>query len=243
MQTMVAETMRLNEGSLEDAIASLFPEDAPLKFPVLSPWNAAAQDGDWLVTIPAQFLTSESCNEITLSLSKHANNTESTHETAKEPSTGRMLSKTELIALPTSAGSVGPISSESEHQESNTDGDSASSVSSASPSPDCLLAPPSQDAFVSSPPPPAANGGSRKSKASSSNYQWSREEHRRFVDALEKLSPLRQMLASHGRVTIGLGHGLAEMISKAVGTRSISQVRSHAQKYFQRINRERGYEN
>ncbi|EKX30892.1 hypothetical protein GUITHDRAFT_122903 [Guillardia theta CCMP2712] len=209
-----------NERDLEDAIASLFPEDGSFKPPAKTAWHAAyaaatTSDGDWLLTIPAQFLTSD-------------------NETLTERNDLYHYSTFE----DTRSDAEGPLSDYTD--DCSQDGDSASSVSSASP--DCLLAPPSQDAFVSSPPPPAANGRSRKSKASSSNYQWSREEHRRFVDALEKLSPLRQMLASHGRVTIGLGHGLAEMISKAVGTRSISQVRSHAQKYFQRINRERGYD-
>ena len=43
--------------------------------------------------------------------------------------------------------------------------------------------------------------------------------------------------AGAGKVSVGLGPGVAEQIAVFVGSRSVSQVRSHAQKYFLRLHR------
>ena len=71
--------------------------------------------------------------------------------------------------------------------------------------------------------------------------QWSAEEEGKFIDALAKLGPKGSteptIDARTGRVTVHLGPGVAEMISIVLGTRSVTQVRSHAQKHFIRLHR------
>ncbi|EKX35121.1 hypothetical protein GUITHDRAFT_46443, partial [Guillardia theta CCMP2712] len=52
--------------------------------------------------------------------------------------------------------------------------------------------------------------------------QWTKEEHDRFLQALKKYLP---------------SGALAKKVSEFVGTRTPLQVRSHAQKYFLRLNK------
>ena len=47
----------------------------------------------------------------------------------------------------------------------------------------------------------------------------------------------RPGLPYQGKVSVGLGPGVAEQIAVHVTSRSVSQVRSHAQKYFLRLYR------
>lgn len=72
--------------------------------------------------------------------------------------------------------------------------------------------------------------------------QWSAEEEDKFINALAKLGPEGSaeptIDARTGRVTVHLGPGVAEMISMVLGTRSVTQVRSHAQKHFIRLHRQ-----
>lgn len=70
---------------------------------------------------------------------------------------------------------------------------------------------------------------------------WTQAEHRRFLEALELyMEPGAGAEAGkggagkRGKVSVGLGHGTAERIAAHVGTRTVAQVRSHAQKYFLR---------
>lgn len=60
---------------------------------------------------------------------------------------------------------------------------------------------------------------------------WSAEEHERFVESLQRFGQTNK-LAAGGKIQVGLGPGVAEIIAVVVGTRTVSQVRSHAQKYF-----------
>eukprot|EP00960_Hanusia_phi_P058454 763893-Hanusia_phi.AAC.1 len=64
---------------------------------------------------------------------------------------------------------------------------------------------------------------------------WSDEEHQQFMDALKKynVNPLRETKAD-GKLYVGLGPYVADMIAIEIGTRNAAQVRSHAQKYFQK---------
>ena len=72
--------------------------------------------------------------------------------------------------------------------------------------------------------------------------QWSAEDENKFIKALAKWGPEGCTEAKiderTGRVTVILGPGVAEMISHVLGTRSVSQVRSHAQKHFIRLHRQ-----
>ena len=65
---------------------------------------------------------------------------------------------------------------------------------------------------------------------------WTADEHERFVESLKRFGS-RDRADVGGRVTVGLGPGVAEVIAVVVGTRTVSQVRSHAQKYFLQLSR------
>ena len=66
---------------------------------------------------------------------------------------------------------------------------------------------------------------------------WSAEEETVFQNGIETYCPGEEQ----GRC-IGLGPGVAQMISDNIGTRSPAQVRSHAQKHFTRLRLARGEE-
>lgn len=65
---------------------------------------------------------------------------------------------------------------------------------------------------------------------------WSADEHARFLESLNRFGS-RDKGEKGGRVTVGLGPGVAEVIAVVVGTRTVNQVRSHAQKYFLQLSR------
>ncbi|EKX38885.1 hypothetical protein GUITHDRAFT_154578 [Guillardia theta CCMP2712] len=73
--------------------------------------------------------------------------------------------------------------------------------------------------------------GNAEEKPACQRRPWSQEEHERFLSALERFGAPSNLDQHHG-FTVGLGHGVADMISFVVGTRTPAQVRSHAQKYF-----------
>lgn len=77
-------------------------------------------------------------------------------------------------------------------------------------------------------------GGKRRTQYNQS--QWTQEEHKRFVEALARY----QQLGSRrdpvtGKVSVGLGAGVAKQVAAFVGTRTPLQVRTHAQKYFMKL--------
>ncbi|EKX36545.1 hypothetical protein GUITHDRAFT_117326 [Guillardia theta CCMP2712] len=87
----------------------------------------------------------------------------------------------------------------------------------------------------------AGGAGGRKQKkrgekgsAAGHSRHWKEEEHETFLMALKKLSP--ETLASDSG---GLGPGIAELIAAVVKTRTVSQVRSHAQKFLIRWRKQR----
>lgn len=77
-------------------------------------------------------------------------------------------------------------------------------------------------------------------KKTSSRRHWTLNEEERFLRALQTFGPKDPTIchAVTGRVSVCLGFGVAELISIVVGTRSVAQVRSHAQKHYARIARE-----
>ena len=86
----------------------------------------------------------------------------------------------------------------------------------------------------------SAPGGKAKvkGKADRKPYHWSGEEHVRFMQGLALFSLDSPGGApGQGKVSVGLGPGVAEQIAVHVTSRSVSQVRSHAQKYFLRLYR------
>eukprot|EP00960_Hanusia_phi_P029008 747706-Hanusia_phi.AAC.7 len=83
-----------------------------------------------------------------------------------------------------------------------------------------------------------APDGYSESKRVTPRTQWTDEEHEKFLVALERFGTTKTRVKnSSGRVFVGLGPGVAELIAAAVGTRSVQQIRSHAQKHFLRENR------
>jgi hypothetical protein len=86
-----------------------------------------------------------------------------------------------------------------------------------------------------------ASGKPAKCKAGkvSSRKRWTPEEEGRFLKALERFGPKEVGTdPCTGRISVCLGPGVAELISMVVGTRSVTQARSHAQKHFIRKMRE-----
>eukprot|EP00960_Hanusia_phi_P028843 747616-Hanusia_phi.AAC.1 len=64
---------------------------------------------------------------------------------------------------------------------------------------------------------------------------WTKEEHERFLAALQTCRPSDTEQSgnlSDRTGNVGLGRGVAKEMAKLIGTRTPSQVRSHAQKYF-----------
>lgn len=70
---------------------------------------------------------------------------------------------------------------------------------------------------------------------------WTAEEEAIFVKALKKfgpdIDPASMIHPCTGRLTVRLGPNVAEIISMVVGTRSVTQVRSHVQKYYNRMSK------
>ena len=65
--------------------------------------------------------------------------------------------------------------------------------------------------------------------------QWTSAEHGTFLEMFEKLRDK----SSTDDPPLGLGAGVAETISLVLKTRTPAQVRSHAQKYFTKIRKEK----
>ena len=73
--------------------------------------------------------------------------------------------------------------------------------------------------------PPAARAKPPKTKAKTNEGRWTDEEHRKFLeayDAMVAVDPARRRWPN---------------VAAAVGTRSTTQCRSHAQKYFKKLRR------
>eukprot|EP00961_Rhodomonas_salina_P250166 3381584-Rhodomonas_salina.2 len=88
-------------------------------------------------------------------------------------------------------------------------------------------------------PSPSNNGGIKKR-----NYKrralrlpsaWSPEEETVFLAALAQFG--LDHPKSSGHMSVGLGPGVARHIAEMIGSRTPSQVRSHAQKHFERLHK------
>eukprot|EP00287_Rhodomonas_sp_CCMP768_P028811 CAMPEP_0202840116 /NCGR_PEP_ID=MMETSP1389-20130828/54839_1 /ASSEMBLY_ACC=CAM_ASM_000865 /TAXON_ID=302021 /ORGANISM="Rhodomonas sp., Strain CCMP768" /LENGTH=151 /DNA_ID=CAMNT_0049516693 /DNA_START=15 /DNA_END=470 /DNA_ORIENTATION=- len=96
------------------------------------------------------------------------------------------------------------------------------------------ISPPVATKPVSSSGPESTRTMKRRARA------WTSEEHTRFLKALDKLrTDKTEGIGKNGKQTTGLGPGIADTIAAFVQTRNAAQVRSHAQKHFQRLRRER----
>ena len=68
-------------------------------------------------------------------------------------------------------------------------------------------------------------------------------EHEVFLELLDQYGlQENRPVRVDGVVHVGLGPGVARRIAEALGTRTPAQVRSHAQKHFQRVSRRRARE-
>lgn len=80
-------------------------------------------------------------------------------------------------------------------------------------------------------------------KQNPSRRYWTPQEQAVFLKALERFGPTQvantAVETATGRVSVRLGPGVAEMMAILIGTRSCAQVRSHVQKHFIRLERER----
>mmetsp|Transcript_44477 Transcript_44477/g.104494 ORF Transcript_44477/g.104494 Transcript_44477/m.104494 type:complete len:281 (-) Transcript_44477:61-903(-) len=109
-----------------------------------------------------------------------------------------------------------------------------------SSSPECM----SDDSEPASQPASGGAGGARpKNKGTKKKpFYWTAEERELFMEGLQMyFQTWEQMIiasADQDQVSVGLGPGVAELISLHMGTRTVAQVRSHAQKYFLRKYRE-----
>ncbi|EKX39588.1 hypothetical protein GUITHDRAFT_114315 [Guillardia theta CCMP2712] len=125
-------------------------------------------------------------------------------------------------ASPTARTCWQPVASIAELHAGLPQGSSASSSWSSSSTSPRLLA--SSSLSFSTPPSLGARGSGG----------WTEDEHQRFLVALRDYCPDAETRAAQdGRVRVGLGKNAAYFISRAIGTRTASQVRSHAQKYFE----------
>ena len=73
--------------------------------------------------------------------------------------------------------------------------------------------------------PPAARAKPPKTKAKTNEGRWTDEEHRKFLEAYEAM------------VAVDPARRRWPNVAAAVGTRSTTQCRSHAQKYFKKLRR------
>eukprot|EP00961_Rhodomonas_salina_P226176 3057850-Rhodomonas_salina.1 len=86
---------------------------------------------------------------------------------------------------------------------------------------------------------PAYGNGSEETAEDRRVRPWSKDEHARFLVALEKFRTNKtEKVKKNGKRTAGLGPGIADVIALIIKTRDAAQVRSHAQKHFQRLRRE-----
>lgn len=85
---------------------------------------------------------------------------------------------------------------------------------------------------------PTPKRGSSPSTGGRRAVPWTKEEHATFLHCLTSYCPEgTQLMGRNGSLSVGLGCGVAQIIADVIGTRNAGQVRSHAQKHFQRIRR------